>query len=147
MSTKPAELLSLIIKHINNTYLKDKSFKMKFDELKQDKESICLTTSDESVITEREIDVTGSFIEQSITFSIIYRVVGSSIRGNTNLSSIAFLDDIVFDLKSTFYSIGLQNALITEVNQSKGSFLDIIYDGGIKDFKTVVEVKYIREKN
>lgn len=137
-----ADIIKSVIDYLNTEYPKSIP-KISFDELSTSKDSICITTSEDSKPIEKVADVTGKWLSGVVNISIVYRAMLVT-NGLNDLSYIKVIDDIYNFVKSNYKSIKNNDFYIDSVSQVSGGLLDVIYQGGVKDFKGIVKLSYER---
>lgn len=117
--------------------------KVKIDELSTQKDSISMGIEAGTSSVEVASDCTGTSMHGTLRISIVYRVM-QSVEGNDDLGYCTLLDSVYHYLRKSYKSISISGAFIDNVTQPEGSVLSHVYQGGVKDYKTVVAVEYER---
>lgn len=152
LNNSQAAIIKDIVDYIN-TNIKDtddlKLPELKVDELSVRNDSICITTTGDTVPTEKLADVTGLYVTGSLTLSVVYRKMLVN-KGNDDLKITNELDTIIdFISQRKNYKNILNddlNYFVSKITVKQMSRLDKVFDGGVKDFKGIIVVEYERRK-
>lgn len=137
-----SDILKSLKNYINDSDL-TKGLNVKFNELKLDKDSMCLSVASDDTPGE-VLDVIGRNASGSIKCELYYRVV-STVSGVDDLDSMSLLEDIVDSLREWEYVTDISE--VTTYSWIVSPRLYKVYNGNIKDFVTKIEVNYIRRTN
>lgn len=116
---------------------------VRVDELNTQGDSASVGIEEGSGSIERLSDCTGTAMHGVLRISLVYRVM-QSVVGSDDLKYATILDNAYQYLRQNYKSIDLTNAFIDSVSQPSGAVLSAIYQGGVKDFKTIIVVEYER---
>lgn len=117
--------------------------KITIDELSTQKDSLSMGIENGAGSTEQIADCTGTAIAGTIQVSFVYRVM-QTMSGNEDMTYTTLLDNIFNFLRTNYKSISINNAFIDSVSQNQGAVLSQVYQGGVKDYKTIIIVTYER---
>lgn len=138
---------SLIVEKIRDYLNANKTVlgipKIAIDELSTQRDSISMGIESGEGSIERIADCTGTAYAGVLRISFVYRVM-QSVNGNDDLTYITLLDNLYNFLRMNYKSISINNAFIDSVSQNQGAVLSQVYQGGVKDYKTMVNVTYER---
>lgn len=138
---------SLIVEKIRDYLNANKTVlgipKIAIDELSTQRDSISMGIESGEGSIERIADCTGTAYAGVLRISFVYRVM-QSVSGNDDLTYITLLDNLYNFLRMNYKSISINNAFIDSVSQNQGAVLSQVYQGGVKDYKTMVNVTYER---
>lgn len=137
-------VINSLIDYINSNYKFPGKYKLLFDELFTNKDSICITTVTDSTPNEKLADVTGGYVVGTIRLSIVFRMMKSS-SGIQDLDAISIVDSLYSYIKSVYKSVNSDIFYIDKVSQISGAKLDTVYPGGVKDFRGIFELSYERK--
>lgn len=144
LSSNQSKIITDLIDYINKSYNARDIPNIVFDELSVKKDSICISTYQDSSPVEKVSDVIGSYVTGTLTLNIVYRVM-SITSGNSDLDFIAIVDDIYNFIMSNYKLLQGDNYYIDKVSQISGAKLDTVYSGGVKDFRGIFEISYERK--
>lgn len=138
---------SLIVEKIRDYLNSNKTVlgipKIAIDELSTQRDSISMGIESGEGSIERIADCTGTAYAGVLRISFVYRVM-QSVSGNDDLTYITLLDNLYNFLRLNYKSVSINNAFIDSVSQNQGAVLSQVYQGGVKDYKTMVNVTYER---
>lgn len=138
---------SLIVEKIRDYLNANKTVlgipKIAIDELSTQRDSISMGIESGEGSIERIADCTGTAYAGVLRISFVYRVM-QSVSGNDDLTYITLLDNLYNFLRMNYKSVSINNAFIDSVSQNQGAVLSQVYQGGVKDYKTMVNVTYER---
>lgn len=138
---------SLIVEKIRDYLNANKTVlgipKIAIDELSTQRDSISMGIESGEGSIERIADCTGTAYAGVLRISFVYRVM-QSVSGNDDLTYITLLDNLYNFLRINYKSVSINNAFIDSVSQNQGAVLSQVYQGGVKDYKTMVNVTYER---
>lgn len=142
-----SKVINMVLSYINE-YVRENEDdvvfpRVLFDELSTTKDSMCLSTVDDSKAREVIADVTGMFISGVIQLKLTYRIM-SSTKGNDDLKYIGVVDYIYRMLLSKSREIEATGMYVEKISQISGAKLEAVYSGGVKDFSGSFEIKYER---
>lgn len=138
------EVIKGLIDFINANYQFKGKYKLEFDKLQSTKDSICLTTIEQSNPIERVADVTGTALAGSVTLSIRYRVMHIE-KSDDELSAIEVVDDLYNFIRSHYREVKNEKFFIDGITQVSGGVLNTVYSGGVKDFNGSFILQYERQ--
>lgn len=133
-----------LIDYINKNYKFNDKFKVTFDSLQTNRDSVCLTTTVDSTPVEKPADVTGDYLSGTLRLAIIYRLMQVP-NESKDLEAINAVDDLYRFIKSKYKEIKGETFFIDKVSQISGAKLDTVYAGGIKDYRGILELNYERQ--
>lgn len=138
---------SLIVEKIRDYLNSNKTVlgipKIAIDELSTQRDSISMGIESGEGSIERIADCTGTAYAGVLRISFVYRVM-QSVSGNDDLTYITLLDNLYNFLRMNYKSVSINNAFIDSVSQNQGAVLSQVYQGGVKDYKTMINVTYER---
>lgn len=138
---------SLIVEKIRDYLNANKTVlgipKIAIDELSTQRDSISMGIESGEGSIERIADCTGTAYAGVLRISFVYRVM-QSVSGNDDLTYITLLDNLYNFLRMNYKSVSIDNAFIDSISQNQGAVLSQVYQGGVKDYKTMVNVTYER---
>ena len=138
---------SLIVEKIRDYLNANKTVlgipKIAIDELSTQRDSISMGIESGEGSIERIADCTGTAYAGVLRISFVYRVM-QSVSGNDDLTYTTLLDNLYNFLRMHYKSVSINNAFIDSVSQNQGAVLSQVYQGGVKDYKTMVNVTYER---
>lgn len=143
LSKGQADVIKSIVDYINTNYKNATIPKVLFDELSTSKDSICITTAEDTTPSEKMADVCGGWLRGVVDISLTYRKMLLD-KGNKDLEVIKQLDDIYDFIRKNYKSIETDDCFIEQVTQKSGAKLDAVYQGGVKDFKGIISIVYER---
>lgn len=117
--------------------------KVAVDELSTQKDSISVGIETGEGSKERIADCTGTAFSGSLRVSLVYRAM-QSVSGMDDLTYTTLLDNCYQYLRVNYKSISGTNWFIDGITQPEGAVLSQVYQGGVKDFKTIILVEYER---
>lgn len=138
---------SLVLKGIRDALNSARSVleipKVMVDELSTEKDSISVGIEAGTNSIEKLADCTGTAMAGTIAVSVVYRVMQLAV-GIEDLTYTTLLDNCYNYLRTNYKSISGTNWFIDSVSQTEGAVLSSVYQGGTKDFKTVIVINYER---
>lgn len=142
-----AKYQSLVLKGIrdalNSARVSLEIPKVSIDELSTQKDSISVGIETGSGSQERVADCTGTAYSGTLRVSLVYRAM-QSVSGMDDIEYATLLDNCYQYLRTNYKSISGSTWFIDGITQPEGAVLSQVYQGGVKDFKTIILVEYER---
>lgn len=117
--------------------------KVSVDELSTQKDSISVGIETGEGSKERIADCTGTAYSGTLRVSLVYRAM-QSVSGMDDLNYMTLLDNCYQYLRANYKSISGTGWFLDGITQPEGAVLSQVYQGGVKDFKTIILVEYER---
>ena len=115
----------------------------KFDELNKNKDSICVSISDDDTAGEVFADVTGTAKSGKIKLEIFYRVV-SAVQGVGDVESVSFLEELTEYVITKLARTRVTGGYLESIEWLATPRLYKVYSGNIRDFVTKIQINYER---
>lgn len=143
LSDGQAKVIKALVDYVNKNYKFKGKYKLAFDELSTSRDSICVTTTGDSIPYERP-DVTGTYMSGTVDLAIVLRRMKTS-SSETDLDCISEVDDLYKYIKSIYKEINSNTFFVDWVSLVSGAKLDVAYAGGIKDYRGIFTLTYERK--
>lgn len=143
LSDGQAKVIKALVDYVNKHYKFKGKYKLAFDELSTSRDSICVTTTGDSIPYEKP-DVTGTYVSGTVDLAIVLRRMKTS-SSETDLDCISEVDDLYKYIKSIYKEINSNTFFVDWVSLVSGAKLDVAYAGGIKDYRGIFTLTYERK--
>lgn len=143
LSEGQAKVIKALVDYVNQHYRFEGKYKLAFDELSTSRDSICITTTGDSVPYEKP-DVTGTYMHGTVDLAIVLRRMKTN-SSDSDLECISEVDNLYKYIKSIYKEIDSNTFFIDWVALISGAKLDVAYAGGIKDYRGIFTLTYERK--
>lgn len=143
LSDGQAKVIKALVDYVNKHYKFKGRYRLTFDELSTSRDSICVTTTGDSIPYEKP-DVTGTYVSGTVDLAIVLRRMKTS-SSETDLDCISEVDDLYKYIKSIYKEINSNTFFVDWVSLVSGAKLDVAYAGGIKDYRGIFTLTYERK--